>query len=190
MGELVLDIIKKEPNLASISEPVCIVGDIHGQFYDLCHLIEKAGKPKKINYLFMGDYVDRGIYSMEVIILLFALKLNYPESLLLLRGNHECRNMTQHFTFREEAINKYDEEVYDLCMNVFDALPLSAIVNKKYLAVHGGISPELKKLDNFEKINRFQEPPTEGLFCDLLWSDPLDDVNAMEYDYKDNDDRE
>lgn len=138
----------------------------------------------------MGDYVDRGIFSMEVVILLFALKLNYPESLLLLRGNHECRNMTQHFTFREEAINKYDEEVYNLTMEVFDALPLAAVVNKKYLAVHGGISPELKKLDNFEKIDRFKEPPTEGLFCDLLWSDPLDDAGALEYDYKDNDERE
>lgn len=81
----------------------------------------------------MGDYVDRGIFSMEVVILLFALKLNYPESLVTLRGNHECRNMTQHFTFREEAISKFDEEVYNLVMEVFDAMPLAAVVNKKYL---------------------------------------------------------
>ena len=173
-----------------LAEPVCIVGDIHGQYYDLCHLIEKAGKPKKINYLFMGDYVDRGTFSMEVVILLLALKLNYPESLILLRGNHECRNMTQHFTFREEAIRKYDEDVYKLVMEVFDAMPLAAIVNKKYFAVHGGISPELKKIDSLEKINRFKEPPTEGLFCDLLWADPLDDENALETDYKNNQDRE
>lgn len=164
MGELALEIIKKEPTLVYMNEPVCIVGDIHGQYYDLCHLIEKAGKPKKINYLFMGDYVDRGTFSMEVVILLFALKLNFPESMVLLRGNHECRNMTQHFTFREEAIRKYDEDVYKLVMEVFDAMPLCAIVNKKYFAVHGGISPELKKIENLEKINRFKEPPTEGLF--------------------------
>jgi len=81
-----------------------LVGDIHGQFYDLVHLIEKAGKPSKINYLFMGDYVDRGIFSVEVIILLFAMKASFPDSLVLLRGNHECRNMTQHFTFREETL--------------------------------------------------------------------------------------
>jgi len=138
----------------------------------------------------MGDYVDRGIFSMEVVILLFSLKINYPSSLVLLRGNHECRNMTQHFTFREEAIKKYDEDVYKLVMEVFDALPLAAIVNKKYFAVHGGISPDLKKIESLEKINRFKEPPTEGLFCDLLWSDPLDDQAALDYDYKDNDERE
>ena len=130
MGDLILDIIKKEPNLIHVSEPIWVVGDIHGQYYDLCHLIEKAGKPKKINYLFMGDYVDRGIFSMEVIILLFALKLNFPQSLFLLRGNHEWRNMTQYFTFREEAIRKFDEEVYTMVMAVFDAMPLAAIVNK------------------------------------------------------------
>lgn len=138
----------------------------------------------------MGDYVDRGMFSMEVVILLMALKINYPESLVLLRGNHECRNMTQHFTFRDEAIKKYDEEVYNMVMDIFDSMPLAAIVNKKYFVVHGGISPELKKMESIEKLNRFKEPPTKGLFCDLLWSDPLDDVAALEEDYKDNNDRE
>ncbi len=112
----------------------------------------------------MGDYVDRGMFSMEVVILLFAIKMNFPESFVLLRGNHECRNMTQHFTFREECLKKFDEEVYTAIMEAFDAMPLGAIVNHKYFAVHGGISPDLKKLDSLEKLNRFQEPPTEGLF--------------------------
>jgi serine/threonine-protein phosphatase 2B catalytic subunit len=187
---LALDIIKKEPCLVHMKEPICLVGDIHGQFYDLVHLIEKAGKPSKINYLFMGDYVDRGVFSIEVIIMLFSLKINYPESLLLLRGNHECRNMTQHFTFREEALTKFDEEVYNMIMEVFDALPLAAVVNKKYFAVHGGISPDLKKIEMINNIDRFKEPPTEGMFCDLLWSDPLDDAAALEYEYKENEDRE
>lgn len=151
---------------------------------------KKQGNLNKINYLFLGDYVDRGIFSMEVVILLFALKINFPDRMVLLRGNHECRNMTQHFTFREEAIRKFDEDVYTLVMDVFDSLPLAAVVNNKYLAVHGGISPDLKKLDNFDKIDRFKEPPTEGLFCDLLWSDPLDDTEAVETDYKDNQERE
>lgn len=72
--------------------------------------------------------------------------------------------MTQHFTFREEAIRKFDEEVYQTVMDVFDAMPLAAVVSKKYLAVHGGISPDLKKLDSLENINRFTEPPIDGLF--------------------------
>lgn len=185
-----LDIMKKEPSLVYMSEPIWLVGDIHGQFYDLVHMLEKAGKPSKINYLFLGDYVDRGIFSVEVMILLFALKINFPESIVLLRGNHECRNMTQHFTFREETLTKYDEEVYNLIMEVFDAMPLAAIVNKKYFAVHGGISPDLKKIEMIENIDRFKEPPTEGMFWDLLWSDPLDDSLATDYDYKENEERE
>ena len=98
--------------------------------------------------------------------------------------------MTQHFTFREETLMKFDEDIYNMIMDLFDALPLAAIVNKKYFAVHGGISPDLKKIRDIQKIDRFKEPPTEGMFCDLLWSDPLDDANALEYEYKDNEDRE
>jgi serine/threonine-protein phosphatase 2B catalytic subunit len=112
----------------------------------------------------MGDYVDRGMFSVEVVILLLAMKINYPETFILLRGNHECRNMTQHFTFRDEAMTKFDEEYYNMTMEIFDSLPLAAIVNKKYFVVHGGISPELKKLDSLTKIDRFREPPTKGLF--------------------------
>ena len=100
----VTDKFKSEPNLLECEEPIVIVGDIHGQYYDLWHLLEKAGDPETTNYLFMGDYVDRGIFSVECMILLFALKLNYPDHFLMLRGNHECRNMTDHFTFKEECL--------------------------------------------------------------------------------------
>ena len=128
-----------------------------------------------MKYLFLGDYVDRGIFSVEVCLLLVAIKLNYPKTFYLLRGNHESRNMTEHFTFREEAINKFDEETYNLFMDLFDAMPLSAVVDKKYFVIHGGIGPELKKLDQINKIDRFMETPLDGTFCDLLWADPADD---------------
>lgn len=108
----------------------------------------------------------------------------------MLRGNHECRNMTEHFTFREETINKFDEEVYSAIMESFDAMPLAAIVNERYLAVHGGLSPDLKKLTQLAKLNRFSEPPTKGLFCDLLWSDPMNDDDANDHDFNDNKERE
>lgn len=133
--------IEKEPNLVQIGEPIVIVGDIHGQYYDLCHMLEKAGPPSDMNYLFLGDYVDRGIYGVEVLLLLFAIKINYPKNVVLLRGNHESRNMTENFTFRQEAIQRYDMEMYNLFMEVFDAMPLSCIVDGKYFAMHGGISP-------------------------------------------------
>lgn len=97
-------IFKNDPNLVKIPEPVVVVGDIHGQYYDLVHMLNKAGDPAKLNYLFMGDYVDRGIFGLECMMLLIAIKINFPKKFVLLRGNHESRNMTESFTFREEVI--------------------------------------------------------------------------------------
>ena len=121
-----LNVFKDEPNLVNIPEPICIVGDIHGQYADLLNMISKAGEPGGLNYLFMGDYVDRGVFGVEVCILLFSLKLNFPKNVVLLRGNHESRNMTETFTFREEVLMRFDLEVYDLFMEVFDAMPIAA----------------------------------------------------------------
>ena len=151
----ILNVFKDEPNLVNIPEPICIVGDIHGQYADLLNMISKAGEPGNLNYLFMGDYVDRGVFGIEVCILLFCIKLNFPKNVVLLRGNHESRNMTETFTFREEVLMRFDTEVYDLFMEVFDAMPIAAQIAKKYLAMHGGISPQLSKLDQINSIDRF-----------------------------------
>ncbi len=145
-------------------------------------MLYKAGSPSDLNYLFLGDYVDRGIYGVECMILLLAIKINFPKNVILLRGNHESRNMTENFTFREEVIQRYDIEIYNIFMEVFDSMPLACIVDGKYFGMHGGISPELTKLDQIDKINRFQEVPLDGLFCDLLWSDPLADEIANSKD--------
>lgn len=143
----VLEIFKKEPNLMALEEPICVVGDIHGQYADLLNMISKAGEPGTLNYLFLGDYVDRGIFGIEVCFLLFAIKLNHPKNVVMLRGNHESRNMTESFTFRQEVISRYDQEVYELFMEVFDAMPIAALVASKYLAMHGGIAKDLTKID-------------------------------------------
>lgn len=143
----VLEIFKKEPNLVALEEPICVVGDIHGQYADLLNMISKAGEPGTLNYLFLGDYVDRGIFGIEVCFLLFAIKLNHPKNVVMLRGNHESRNMTESFTFREEVITRYDQEVYELFMEVFDAMPIASLVASKYLAMHGGIAKDLTKID-------------------------------------------
>lgn len=153
-------------------------------------MLDKAGPPSDINYLFLGDYVDRGIYGVEVLLLLMAIKINYPKNVILLRGNHESRNMTENFTFREEAISAYDMEMYNIFMEVFDSLPLACIVDGKYFGMHGGISPELSKIEQIDKINRFQEVPLDGIFCDLLWADPMTDEMASGKDYIDNEERE
>jgi serine/threonine-protein phosphatase 2B catalytic subunit len=141
-----IDILKNEPNLIKISEPVVVVGDIHGQYYDLVHMLNKAGHPSKLNYLFLGDYVDRGIFGLECIMLLISIKINYPKKFMLLRGNHESRNMTEIFTFRDEVISRFDNQVYDSFMELFDALPIACVIDEKYLAMHGGISPNLNSI--------------------------------------------
>lgn len=134
--------------------------------------------------MFLGDYVDRGSMSLEVTAYLLALKISYPKNVHMLRGNHESRSMTEHFTFRSECLDKYDEEVYEAFMELFDSLPLAVDVNNDYLCVHGGISPHLNKATDIDKINRYVEPPLEGLLCDLLWSDPCDDSKAKKTKYK------
>ncbi|CAG9321263.1 unnamed protein product [Blepharisma stoltei] len=172
--ELAINILKDEPNLLALQDPVTIVGDIHGQYFDLLKMFSIGGNPETTKYLFLGDYVDRGSFSLEVIIYLFSLKINFPNTLFLIRGNHECRQMTSFFNFRQECLYKYDAEVYDWIMDSMDCLPLACIVNKKFLNVHGGLSPELRSIDDITRINRFIETPRHGAFCDLLWSDPID----------------
>mmetsp|Transcript_4148 Transcript_4148/g.4814 ORF Transcript_4148/g.4814 Transcript_4148/m.4814 type:complete len:321 (+) Transcript_4148:159-1121(+) len=169
----------KEPNILEVQPPVTLVGDIHGQFYDLLELFKVGGDIPDTNYLFMGDYVDRGHFSVETLLLLFALKVAYPRRVSLIRGNHETRQITQVYGFYDECMRKFgSSEVWELCVSAFDTLALAALIGKGTgecrFAVHAGLTPACKTLDEISGIDRVCEVPHEGPMCDLLWSDPED----------------
>ncbi|KAI0338315.1 Metallo-dependent phosphatase [Trametopsis cervina] len=169
------ELMRREPNMLNLNGPITVCGDIHGQYYDLMKAFEIGGKFSETNYLFLGDYVDRGSFGIECLLYLYTLKLWYPAQLALLRGNHECRHLTGFFTFRRECMHKYSAEVYEACVASFEALPVAALIDGKFFCVHGGISPDLNHLTDLDRLNRFTEPASSGLLCDLLWADPIHD---------------
>jgi len=169
------EILSEESNVQPVRAPVTICGDIHGQFYDLLELFKLGGKSPETNYLFMGDYVDRGYHSVETVSLLVSLKVRYRDRITILRGNHESRQITQVYGFYDECNRKYgNANVWKCFTDLFDYLPLTAVVENQIFCLHGGLSPSIDTLDHIRALDRIQEVPHEGPMCDLLWSDPDD----------------
>lgn len=169
------ELLSSENNVQRIDLPVTVCGDIHGQFHDLIELFRRGGDIRSThkNYLFLGDYVDRGFNSVETVLLLIALKVRYPDRITLLRGNHESRQITQVYGFYEECFKKFgNANVWKEVTDLFDYLTISAVVGGSIFCVHGGLSPSLTTLDEMRLMDRVQEIPHEGPMCELLWSDP------------------
>ncbi|GJJ76496.1 serine/threonine-protein phosphatase PP1 catalytic subunit [Entomortierella parvispora] len=176
------EVFLSQPTLIELNAPVKIVGDIHGQYTDLLRMFEMCGFPPSANFLFLGDYVDRGKMSLETILLLFCYKIKYPENFFLLRGNHECANVTKVYGFYDECKRRTTVKMWKAFVDVFNCLPLAAIVANKIFCVHGGLSPNLGTMDDIRALRRPTDVPDYGLLNDLLWSDPSETA----LDWEDN----
>lgn len=176
-----ITLLKATPSLIRIKQGVgesknkfTVCGDTHGQFYDLMNIFKLNGLPSPSNpYLFNGDYVDRGSWSVETCITLFAWKLVYPNALHLTRGNHETKNMNKMYGFEGEVVAKCGKDMMPLFEETFCWLPLAACLEDSVFICHGGLfSNDGVTLAQIEKIKRNRQPPESGLMCDILWSDP------------------
>eukprot|EP00759_Apiculatamorpha_spiralis_P057236 PhF_6_TR8514/c0_g1_i1/m.13326/K04460/PPP5C; serine/threonine-protein phosphatase 5 len=156
------------------NDEITVCGDVHGQFYDLKNIFKLNGMPSIKNpYVFNGDVVDRGSYGVECLLLMLAFKILYPNSFFLSRGNHEGLNLNKVYGFEGEMKAKYSAEMFDLCHDVFRALPLAHVIGSKVFLVHGGLfSKDGVTIADINKVDRFRDIPEEGLMCEMLWSDP------------------
>ena len=172
------EILYRECNVLELRAPITVCGDIHGQLWDLFQIFDVAGEisdDNSVTYLFMGDYVDRGYYSLETFAYLVALKLKHPNRIFLLRGNHESRQVNHMYGFYNDCIQLYGHVgVWSLCNDIFDLLPIAAVIDGGVFCVHGGLSKAVDLVEQLDLLSRRIELPTEGPLCDLCWSDPAD----------------
>ena len=171
------EILKQQPSFLELACPISILGDIHGQYFDLLRLFEYWGYPPSTNYLFLGDYVDRGKQSIETICLLMAYKIKYPENFFMIRGNHEAELVNRIYGFYDECRKRYNVKLWKNFTDMFNWLPIAALIDDKIFCVHGGLSPDLENIEQLYDIVRPTDVPNSGLLCDILWSDPSTEVD-------------
>jgi len=179
------EILDALDNVAQLECPITVCGDIYGQFEDLLEIFDIGGEVPETNYIFLGDYVDRGYNSVETFIFLLTLKIKYPHRITLLRGSHESRQISQIYGFYDECQRKYGSvNVWRMCTDIFDLFQLAAVIESKVFCVHGGLSPHVKLIDDIRKLDRKQEVPRDGPMSDILWSDPDKEVMTYCYPYR------
>ena len=209
------EVLQREGNVRDVPAPCTVVGDIHGQLHDFIEILKIGGPPPDTNFVFMGDFVDRGYHSVECVSLVLTFKVRpshpavcrvalqsilrfyppppgttdalgtlsqvrWPDRVTVIRGNHESRQITQVYGFYDECVRKYGSaNVWRLFTDLFDYLPLAALVESQVFCVHGGLSPSIDTIDQIRGLTRFAEIPEDGPVCDLLWSDPAGNALSL-----------
>lgn len=166
-------IFQEEPVMLEVESPCTVIGDLHGHILDLFRILTSHGYPPRRKYVFLGDLVDRGEFSIETVLVVFLLKILFPSHVYVIRGNHEFSCLCDECGFRSQSVTVYgDTQFYDACLSAFSVMPISALVDKQILCVHGGIGPETRSLDQFRAINRPIFDFDDDFLNSTLWSDP------------------
>lgn len=167
------EVFMSQSSLIELEPPMVVCGDIHGQYQDLLRIYDKNGFPPETNYLFLGDYVDRGKQSIETICLQFCYKIKFPENFFLLRGNHETSTINRVYGFFDECNRRYHStRLWNAFQETFNCMPFCAYIGGRILCMHGGLSPHLKNLNQIRNLSRPVDPPNPSMELDILWSDP------------------
>ena len=166
------EIFVSQPPLIELEAPIKLCGDIHGQYTDLLRLFDTCSTPPQVNYIFLGDYVDRGKQGIETLCLLLAYKIQHPENFFMLRGNHECSAINRIYGFYDECKRRYNIKLWKMFTEVFNCMPVAAVISERIFVCHGGLSPDLENLSQIRRVLRPSEISDNGLVCDLLWADP------------------
>ena len=182
------EILQTEQKVIMLNPPISIVGNIHGHFSDLEKIFHIGGSPFYTRYLFLGNYVDKGNFSLNVLLYLLIYKILYPKRIYLLRGGHESCTLNKLFNFYKECLQKtITKDVWKAILNLYKFLPLAAIINKAQIfCIHGGLSPEIDNIMAIENIERKEDVNTDSVLADLLWSDPNPNINKTVWDFSAN----
>jgi protein phosphatase len=176
-----IPIFQRSEMVLNLTAPFYVIGDIHGNIFDVLRILIHTAQPPRSRLLFLGDYVDRGDFSVEVVTLLFSFLIVYPEYVFMLRGNHEFDNTNSTYGFAAEVRAQYSTtDLYEAINEVFRWMPLVAVVNEQIFCVHGGISPHVSSMTNIRKILRPLRSCDTEYVCDLMWSDPVTDTQTYD----------
>lgn len=180
IGQEAVKVLHQDRTLLRLNGPIVVVGDIHGHLFDLYLILRRYGLPPEVNYLFLGDIVDRGEFSIQTVCLIMTLKVKYPKNVYIIRGNHEFRGPSKRGGFYSECEVIYPKtDIYEVYMRAFDQLPLAATINNRIFCIHGGLVPGFTSVEQLEQIQKLSCDDPEGFIAGLLWGDPAEDIDEF-----------